>query len=162
MSAKEASSVLRVHGVKVLGGGILGEAASDGEFKVADEGVEDLRGQGLVDDSVIPLFSEVNEGFWGHVVESDQGFVGFRMLGRVIVKECPEIFDLGEGVGRVVWAIARVSGGGNGIRGTYAVDGGSEDGEGCGEHGFWDAGGCQGESGTMRVGIKVVGSGCWG
>ena len=66
----------------------------------------------MVDDLVIPFLGEADEGFRGHAVKGDQGLVGFGVLGGVIVKECPEIFNPGESEGWVVWAISGVSGGG--------------------------------------------------
>ena len=42
MSTEETGFVLGVHSVETLGRGILGEAASDSEFKVVYQGVEDL------------------------------------------------------------------------------------------------------------------------
>ena len=89
----------------------------------------------MVDNPVVPSLSEANEGFNGHAIECDQGFIGFRISGRVVVKEGSEIFDPGEGFSRVVWTAAWVDGGGSRSGSGYAVNRGSEDGEGHGEHG---------------------------
>ena len=45
--------------------------AGDGEFEVANQGVEEFRGRGLADNSVIPFLSELDERFRDHAVEGD-------------------------------------------------------------------------------------------
>ena len=71
MSSEEASSVLGFHGFKILRGRGSREAAGDGEFEVANQGVEEFRGRGLADNSVIPFLSELDERFRDHAVEGD-------------------------------------------------------------------------------------------
>lgn len=139
--------------MEVLGDRGPGEMTGDGKFKVVNEGVKDFGGLGLVDNSVVPFLGEADQRFWGYVVKGDQSFVSLGVLGGVVIKERPEIFDPGEHTGRVIRAIAGVNSGGCGGRGKYTVDRGSEDGEGHGEHGVWGAGGC--------LGIKGDEDGVW-
>ena len=135
--------------------------AGDGKLEIADQGVEEFRGRGLADDSVIPFLGESDERFGGHAVEGDQGFVGFGVLGRVIVEICPEIFDPGEGVMWVVWAIARVDSGDRSIGGPHSVSGDSKEGKGRGEHGIWGARDVWGLRVT-RMGSRLLGLGAGG
>lgn len=89
----------------------------------------------MTNDSVKPFFGEVDEGFEGYAVKGDQGFVSFRVLGRVVVKEGLKIFNPVEGQSWIVWTIAGVSGGGDGGSGGHSMGGDSEDGERSREHG---------------------------
>ena len=89
----------------------------------------------MFDNSVVPFLRETDEGFRGHAVEGNQGFSGFGMLDRVVVKICPKIFDPGKGMTWVVRAIAGVDGGDGSVGGLYTVGRESEDGEGRREHG---------------------------